>query len=181
MKKLLFFFSLAMCGVSQAAPVVWTFENVRFEDGGVLQGSFTYDADTFSVSSVDFRTTARIGSFSGSSYDLCVTYCDIAVELFPGGQALAFGNTALEPDGPPNAVRFLAVFDSFLTNAGGRVDLRPGTCFLSCEAYLQNNGTSAFRPTRSGYLVGEVVPVPAAVWLFGSALAALSGMRRKKP
>jgi len=68
-------------------------------------------------------------------------------------------------------------FASALTSAGGEVlldwgkyqaaDIYPGPCQLICAEIV------------SGSVVASVVPIPAAVWLFGSALAGLGWLRRR--
>lgn len=98
-----------------------------------------------------------------------------------------------------------------LTNAGGIVHLLPGTYDPFTDSYTGGSGeygcslegcsfydggstqgnalfdTFIGTPedcctiTTSAYLVGTVVPIPAAVWLFGSALAGLGWLRRKPP
>ena len=61
---------------------------------------------------------------------------------------------------------------STITWTGTTLVLRNATCTSSCTT------------TASGFNGGQrwtfaVVPVPAAVWLFGSALAAMGWIRRK--
>ena len=46
------------------------------------------------------------------------------------------------------------------------------------QAYTDANGESAWIQKKITLVVSEV-PVPAAVWLFGSALAGLGWMRRR--
>ena len=41
-----------------AAPVVWTFTDVLFEDGGTVTGNFTYNANTNIYSDINITTPA---------------------------------------------------------------------------------------------------------------------------
>ena len=53
------------------------------------------------------------------------------------------------------------------------MELRP-------TAFADFSNTASFSFTGNGVIAPAAVPVPAAVWLFGSALFGLIGMRRKK-
>src|SRR5258708_19781801 len=59
---------LGVCSVfASAAPVVWTLSGVTFSDGGTASGSFIFDADTNTYSSINVTTTP--GSVrSGATY-----------------------------------------------------------------------------------------------------------------
>ena len=72
-------------------------------------------------------------------------------------------------------------YDSPLTNAGGTANLSSGYEF-SCAPIegCGGIGDESGGLVWGGSLVGAVVPVPAAIWLFGSALAGLGWMRRKQ-
>ena len=74
--------------------------------------------------------------------------------------------------------------------AGGRctetldalIQLGPGDCRLAVTSYSYVDGINiefgAYREVGTQLLVTTAVPIPAAVWLFGSALAGLAGFRR---
>jgi len=53
MKKLITLALLLVCSSAIAAPVKWTFQNVVFNDGGTMTGSFTWDADTYQFSDIN--------------------------------------------------------------------------------------------------------------------------------
>jgi hypothetical protein len=159
-------------GVSaQAAPVTWTLEGVAFDDGGTASGSFIYDADFDVYSSVNMTTTAG-DDLAGDTY------------LYPNGVFVnQLSLIATSQDVPDlTDVPALALFFSVgLTNAGGSVSLTSATSRESlCGDVDCNVGLG--EPFSRNVIAGTVsaIPVPAAVWLFGSALAGLGWMRRKQ-
>jgi hypothetical protein len=157
---------------AQAIPLEWTLDNVVFSDGGTASGSFFYDADTSSYSNINLATTT--GSvLTGTTYQYGSAYNAFSVRLtevnspdLSGEQAwlMAFGEGELG--------------FTELSNAGGTVPIHilygsEGVCtYSACGEVTQ------FRSTVSGSV--SAVPIPAAVWLFGSALAGLGWMRRKR-
>ena len=82
---------------------------------------------------------------------------------------------------PADCVRFLQLgWDGVLTNAGGAVSLRPYASYLFVSDPAAFNPNIDFRSLSiSGSLVGTVVPLPPAVWLFGSAVAGLAALRKQ--
>lgn len=147
-----------------AAPVEWTIDSLVFDDGGSGSGSFTYDADTNFYSNIDIVTTSGT-SFGGAAYDVVNDFApnssDFLVAIivpFSGAPALQLG------------------FATQLTNVGGVVTIDyavESQCGDGCEIPV-----SDYRSISSGQI--SAVPVPAAVWLFGSALAGLGWLRRKQ-
>jgi hypothetical protein len=162
-------------GAVTATPVTWYVQDAVLDDGGVATGYFVYDADSGIYLDYALETTAG-SEFTGASWgggDIVfyeptqlrlakLGYCDpleIQCPGYNGEQGLLLG------------------FDASLTNAGGVIGLGGGefTCGDdSCEV--------VGGPVRS-FISGSVssVPIPAAVWLFGSALAGLGWLRRRKP
>jgi len=163
MRSILIAAALLVAMTANAVPVTWTVDNLLFDDGGTASGSFVYDASENTYADINLVTTAGSG-FGGASYTLLVdsapnnsTY--LAAMVFPleGLPALALS------------------FASALTNAGGLVALDGNSEFIcgqECEYPV-----ATLRSITSGQV--SAVPVPAAVWLFGSALAGLGWMRRK--
>jgi len=151
-------------------------DGVTFADDYTAEGSFVFDAD--------------LGGFNAGVYsDISITSYSangtrFADQLGTGGlhaaDRVAFSNNV--------DYFFGLVFESGLTNAGGSVELVPdignatnsvdGGCstFIGCAAPDINN----FRLITGGRVIANVVPIPAAVWLFGSALAGLGWMRRRQ-
>jgi len=172
-----------------AAPVEWTLTNIEFlSPGGYLPvtGSFTFDADTLAVTDVSL------------SYYLADHFL-YGVDVSGNGSMIVFTTAAVatvtDLDNYTGAAMVLG-FTSALTNAGGERFLvqapeAPPTSLnlldnpsqvLGCSAGIDNCGYPLgvyFTPT--GSVVASVVPIPAAAWLFGSALVGLGWLKRKQP
>ena len=158
-----------VCSASvSAAPVTWTLNNVSHSNG-TITGTFIYDADLDEYSDWSIYVTGAplndgpIESLSGTALHLSAW---MAPPLFEGVTAL---EVYLE-------------FDKALTNLGGTIDIVPGVFdpFWGPESgsYLNQCGGSGCG--GSAILGGSIsaVPVPAAAWLFGTALAGLAFLRR---
>ena len=165
---------------SYAALVSWTFDNSVFDDSGTITGSFVYDADTNDY--FDFAIVTTAGStFSGTTYNAdTVIFGSASVLFFPDSQAANLvGASALS-----------LFFTGGLSNLGGTVNLlildglnagsREGLC------QTQDCGSVAgFRGLVSGSVIGtpvavSPVPVPAAFWLFGTALIGFVELSRRR-
>ena len=155
MKKLLGVFLLGLLVSSQAvaAPVTWTVSGATFNDGGALNGSFDYDSSTNIYSNISLTTTS--GSvLSGDFYP---------VALPPSSDA---GELTLN-DGPFQIPTLFLNFGSDLSNAGGTIG-------------FNMDEIDPFDGFRAGTGTVSAVPVPAAVWLFGSGLGLLGWLRRRQ-
>ena len=154
-----------------AIPVEWTLQNVGFTDGGRAFGSFIYDADTNVYSGVDITTTTG-SAWSGTEYKITNPYISSTASLIQ----------FVDAEGDLTGAQFLALFPAFdLTNELLSISINTSdTGEYICS--VSNCGTgSSRRLVVSGYITASsVVPVPAAAWLFGSALASLGWLRRKQ-
>jgi hypothetical protein len=145
-----------------AFPVTWVVDAEDFFDpGGTVSGTFVFDADTNTLSAVDILS---VGGISGPAFDLHYSDVDI-VGAGPIGMELTKTTTY-------GVIQALLVFDGALTNAGGTLGFAP----LAGQVDLNTGDGRAFALTSSV----RAVPIPAAIWLFGSALAGLGWMRRRK-
>jgi hypothetical protein len=179
MKNLIAVMLLLGWGSAQAIPVEWTLNDFVFDDGGTASGTFFYDADTNSY--FDITVTTTTGSDRTGTY-----YEHLNTNLL--GTFSIRDSAAVFVDSDPSqdlsgANSFYFSLAQSLTNAGGRIDLVAAD--WSGETSCGNPDTSCFgsvagseRILVSGYVTA--VPIPAAVWLFGSALAGLGWMRRRK-
>ena len=152
--------------LASAAPVRWSLEDVVFDDGGTAFGSFTYDAATNEYSDIDVATTSGTVATGG--------YYDICNEFFCAGSV----SDSLVVFGMSTDISkwFVISFDGSLSDSGDIVQISTGP---TSTGPCQNSSCESLgRNVVSGSV--SAVPVPAAVWLFGSALAGLGWLRRKQ-
>jgi hypothetical protein len=171
MRQLLLVSLLLCSATANAIPVTWTLENVIFDDGGTAFGSYTYDATANTFSNISITTTGTGGVFSGTFYD---DACNVS-SCHPDLQGLqVIFEKLFSADDIENI--FSLRFEGPMTNSGGTLDLKVGSdcSVMSCEAdFILRSRTIV-----SGSV--SAVPIPAAAWLFGSALAGLGWLRRKQ-
>jgi len=193
--KLLISFTLVLLSVTaQATPVVWT---IQADDGpDELVGSFVFDADLAQNNFINeigsdgnriewsdaWYSEVDIDGFFGPSAAADIVYYQCEIEFVSGttpeGDPLYFrdgcdgttNRTGLTVAGSSTSF-YQLIFEEALTNAGGVVNY---SGFL-----LEGFFCQGICGPISGTVVASVVPVPAAVWLFASALAGLGWMRRK--
>ena len=174
MKK---FFGLALFLLAlsaQAAPVTWTLDGVVFANGNTATGAFNYDADTNIYSEVSIQTSG------GGSYG------SLGFSVWGGGSPNITG--FIQADSLPDATDepvFILAFTESLTNTGGTIALslsfatgQPSAIATCSDPACQSASAPPGLAVTSGSVTA--VPLPAAVWLFGSALAGLGWMRRKQ-
>ncbi|MGI9309169.1 MAG: VPLPA-CTERM sorting domain-containing protein [Gammaproteobacteria bacterium] len=169
----LFFFGVSFA--AHSATLTWTFNDVVFGDGTTLSGSFDYDADSNIMSNVSVITQAN--AVLGVEFDWLeptthtagiISGIEIVLTPTPYYNSVVCADTTCSVD--------LGIFiENPLSNAGGTVNISNGSELSQSSA--PHWGTRA-RGWSGGTLTA--VPVPAAVWLFGSALTGLGWMRRKQ-
>lgn len=155
---------------AQAAPLLWTFDNVAFNDGGSLTGSFVYDFSTLTVSSVNVQSTTG-SAFGGTSYTG-------GINLFASGGGLLLTTDQVPPANDlagENVLGLILVFPFAGTFGAG--NFNESVCPLAGPC-VQGTLTT-LRTVTSGNIVGSVVPVPAALPLLVSGFAALVALRRR--
>ena len=148
---------------SYSAFLEWTLDGpILFNDGSQLSGSFFYDADT--------------NIYGANTFSLsCGTVCLDPVDPFSIDPPSDANNIwAYTIDGNSESIRIVLGFLSSLTSAGG-------TVAIGYPAHLDNLTTldGAWGNVGNQTVTASVVPLPAAAWLFGSALAGLGWLRRK--
>jgi hypothetical protein len=167
MRNLIAAVLLLTCGVAQAAVVTWTIDAV-FDDGGTLQGTFDFDDVIVRYSNID------VVSSGGSLAPLF----DSSYSSSPPGfsDSSTFVSESFVSNSVPSILNIN--FSESLTAVGGVVSLVIGSDVNGSSEISGNIATGTGRFVTSGAV--SAVPIPAAVWLFGSALAGLGWMRRKK-
>ena len=146
------------------SAATWTLEAVVFDDGTIAQGSFDYDEGTGLFSNVNITTSG--GDFSGYTY----------VDDHLGGAGLSYIFLATSYNGGGSSDHSLHLSFSSSLDGLSFVDLNEGYEKL----YVHEGGGTEYEVSLvSGSLVSEV-PIPAAVWLFGSALLGLGAIKRRK-
>jgi hypothetical protein len=164
--------SLGIATDAQALSVLWTLQDVQFEDGGSATGSFVYDADINTYANISVTTTTGSATTGGT------------VSLLLDGDANGAAVVPLQGD-LTGATLLQLLFQAPLTNAGGVVALvdpffAPNS---SSEGRCSNASCSSASFARfmaSGDVVGAPVPVPATGALLAAALAALGPRVRRR-
>jgi len=126
---------------ASAAPVTWYLQGVTFVDGGTATGSFVYDANTNTYSSINITTTsgATLQGFTYAFYD--PTFSDATiVDFVTSNNPNKTGTSYLELDFTPP-----------LTNAGGTIPLNNASVEFTCiNAACNPPGAGPSRVLASG-------------------------------
>jgi hypothetical protein len=136
---------------AQAVPVEWTLNGFTFVGGGTASGSFVYDADTNTYSSVNITTTP--GTLAGASY----------TDVSPGfANSATVGLFVTTTVGDLTGTPALALFyGAGLTNAGGAVAITlNGNVEGTCNNATCTAGTGTRSLVAGALLNGVVVPTP---------------------
>jgi hypothetical protein len=170
MRSIILMFLLLGMAPANAVPVTWVLDGVMFDDGGVATGSFVYDADT------DLYIDVSISSLF--YYQVIPTHYN-EVSAWPGElDSTTLSLYTEESEGITSYQDLIFLdFDQALSNAGGTIGV---TGWESSATTVGLSGASSADHYIISGTVVSAVPVPAAVWLFGSALAGLGWMRRKQ-
>lgn len=153
-----------------AVPVTWTLTGVTFSDGGTAAGSFVYDADTNTFSSINISVTG--GSLPAVTY---VTTHPLAVANFPSFLPTASGNLT--------GVRVIVLsVGSALTNAAGTIALVATLAEGPCDNATCSSASGVRSFAAGGSLVGTAAPtaIPAistAVLTLAAVLLGAAGLR----
>ena len=165
---------LLTANAALAAPVDWTLNGWSLDGGDTVTGSFVFDSDLGTFSNVNVSSTLGPESYSFIGLGADATTLEF-VTGDPGG------------DLSGTSVVLASIGGGGMTNAGGgplSVLTQGGTNPLSSQSTCDNADCTIVSSPRfltSGNITGTpVVPIPAAAWLFGSALIGLGVIKRKK-
>lgn len=161
---------------AKAVTVVWSLENASFDDGGSVSGSFSWDTELNAVLSWNFTVTGGNTANFSSPFTYSNTLSNHFGAYLPSVDFLYFADFTqdvrgfriglIDEDSLDIPVSMLALDPVFGTGSNGYLE-----CF-DCS------------PLRFGiegaYL--SAVPIPAAIWFFGTALVGLVGFSKlRKP
>ena len=169
----------ALLTTQTAGAVVrtWTFANVTFEDGGTLNGSFDFDADTDTYSNIDISVAGGDATFFS---DFTYTDSNSSVLMSSNEKSLSlFVDLGLS-----NKRRLFMNFPETapLTNDGGTVDVLNAIGFGGDSEFRTLPSSPPFGQ-RSFFTGGTVhaIPEPSSVlFMLALGLGAAAMIRRRR-
>lgn len=209
MRHILIAATLLMANSAFAVPVTWTLQDVYLSNGVQLTGSFVYDADapldscmsfyggiypdcdspfdayaSQEYSAIYIETSQPIYANDGASVELDINDGSAQYDRhdYPPSYGVSSANwlqvngNHSKLNGVETYTRLRLLFEEALTNSGGIIQL--GDSDWNPDPYCCSPYN--FDIPITGSVVANVIPIPAAAWLFGSALAGLGWMRRKQ-
>jgi hypothetical protein len=162
---------VAVGGIAQAGPIVWTLSGVTFTTGATASGSLTYDPDTHILSTWNIVV-------SGSS--------NPAVNFtYTPGDSTALGVNAIDAfDLSSNAsptVTFVLAFNTTLTDAGGAItsELNGSQNADGYTSLIQNAtpGNGPYYETAGNF--SGAGPEPGSIGLALAGCLAFWGLRKR--
>lgn len=174
-------------GTTHAAPVQWFIYDLAFADGGTGSGSFFFDAD---LPTGSFGAYSNIDvTISGGSLFADTTYNSFhPSSLSTSDEFMWF---VVDSSIFPGDLTFAATLVDQMTGAGGEIDfLTTGNPDFFSQSVCLSTTTSncalggALQNIITGGYVSTTapIPLPAAIWLLGSALLGVvySGRRNRR-
>lgn len=177
---------LTLCAASANAAFI-TYDVDRTIGNGTVEGSITTDGT--------LGNGLSPGIMNGWSLTLTVPDPGDPNTIFtatidPDNSNLIFGNTVINATETELSFDFDLAGNDYMLFSGGTTELfwcletSAGGCNgPDSSEHLGVNGLASYSVPHTGEIVfaaATVVPVPAAVWLFGSGLIGLAGLARRK-
>jgi len=162
-----------------ATPLTWTVDGA-FADGGIISGSFTYDADTDSMSAWSLTVAGgNVASFPTFTYSNSVANSFINFTT-TDDRFIFCGNVNCD-----NGSRELRLaFAASLSDAGGTVAMLAGIADPTPPGFgFECYNCSPFRLITSGSAhagTPTAVPEPGTLALFGLALGGIAVFRSRR-
>lgn len=161
-------------GSASATLIKWHLQDVAFDDGGTASGSFIYDADTSTFSSINVMTST--GSIlPGENYD-------IVLPISPGSSVfLSFANSLGIFDFTGTYAIAIAL-PSAMTNLGGTITFDVTSFWVLESLCVDKDCLGVVQPLRrltSGYITTNVSE-PSFIGLFTALLLGL-GFTSREP
>ena len=174
---------------ANASVVTWTvdatFAAQSGYDAGTVTGTFDWDdslaATSAALTNININVTTSTGvAYFGGTYTYQVDAPAQNLNSLWLSRTTTAGN-----DPNTDSVLVIAFTAGGLTEGNtdaGLTQIYEARCLRNPCYYALENNISAydFRTTEVGTLTASPVPVPAAVWLFGSGLLGLVGIARRK-
>lgn len=160
-----------------AGPIQWNFSGATFTDGGTLTGSFTFNADDATFSSVD----VVISGSTTPAFNVTMLFDDPAFS-----SATSFEASAALPATVGSTPSVFAQLSEVMTNAGGTIPLEIGDAYAgicsttTCSSYV----TGEDYPLISGSITTNAtgVPEPGSWATLGLGLIGLAALKlRPRP
>ena len=168
---LLFAILVAVSYHASAATITYTLDNIVQDDSNRLTGSFDWTyTETFAGGSGVF-TSLWIEGDTGTP----VPFNELTIDIQPKSIEITFAGEVHN-----NGIDIKLVFGgNGFTEQGGLILLEPEVQFGPYSKWsLQGGGNSGLYD--SGGIASTVVPIPAAIWLFGAGLTFLLAVARRK-
>jgi hypothetical protein len=181
LKQLLFSFTVVILGlaltpaVAVSAPITWTIQDGQLDAGyggitGSIYGSFDFDSDFDAFSNINI-TVEELGNqtnFSDFDLDPFTGFPQFAlISGYDGGAGGPFTGAPI----------LLLQFDNDLLAGNSPVGIESFSFFGECLNDICHEASGAYNVSGS---VVSSVPLPAAAWLFGSAMLGLIGVARRR-